>query len=131
VAPWLVKFTGEDAEGMMISRPGLPLERLPAAGATFVARFTAAIGEQPDPTSVYAAQAADVLLDAIGRSNGTRASVLQQLFATQVHNRIIGSFTITPQGDTTARTITIYRITHGTFRVWNVKTPPANLLGQP
>jgi ABC-type branched-subunit amino acid transport system substrate-binding protein len=127
--PWLVKFTGEAAEGMTISRAGLPLDRLPAAGASFVARFRAAIGEQPDPDSVYAAQAADVLLNAIARSNGTRASVARELFTTRVHNGIIGSFTITREGDTTARTITIYRVTHGAVRTWQVITPPANLIG--
>jgi DNA-binding SARP family transcriptional activator/ABC-type branched-subunit amino acid transport system substrate-binding protein/streptogramin lyase len=126
---WLVKLAGRAAERMTISRAGLPLERLPAPGARFVARFRRAIGEQPDPYSVYAAQATNVLLDAIARSDGTRASVVRELFATRVHNGIIGSFSITPQGDTTARTITIYRVAHAEFRPWKVITPRANLLG--
>jgi hypothetical protein len=62
VMPWLVKLTREAADGMMISRAGLPLDRLPAAGARFVARFRAAIGDEPDPYSVYAAQATEVML---------------------------------------------------------------------
>jgi len=78
---------------------------------------------------VNAAQATDVLLDAIERSDGTRASVVRELFATRVNNGILGSFAITPQGDTTARAVTIYRIKRGAFHVWQVITPPTNLTG--
>jgi DNA-binding SARP family transcriptional activator/ABC-type branched-subunit amino acid transport system substrate-binding protein len=126
--PSRIPSLGKGAEGMTISRAGLPLERLPAPGARFLARFGTAIAQQPDAYSVYAAQAADVLLDAIAHSDGTRASVVRELFATRVHNGILGNFTITPQGDTTARTITIYRVAHAALRPWQVITPPANLL---
>ena len=36
-----------------------------------------------EPATVYAAQATEVLLDAIARSDGTRGSVLEQLFKTR------------------------------------------------
>jgi hypothetical protein len=107
---------------MTISRAGLALERLPGPGARCPARFRTA--KQPEPYSMYAAQAADVLLDAIARSDGTRASVVRELFAARVHNGILGNFTVTPQGDTTARTMTIYRVAHPAFRPWQVITPP-------
>jgi hypothetical protein len=84
---------------MTISRAGLALERLPGPGARCPARFRTAIAQQPEPYSMYAAQAADVLLDAIARSGGTRASVVRELFATRVHNGILGNFTVTPQGE--------------------------------
>jgi hypothetical protein len=35
---------------------------------------------------------------------------------------------ITLQGDTTARTITIYRVAHAALRPWQVITSPASLL---
>ena len=126
--PSQIPSLGEAAEGMTISRAGLALERLPAPGARFLARFGTAIAQQPDAYSVYAAQAADVLLDAIARSDGTRASVVRELFATRIHNGIVGNFAITPQGDTSARTITFYRVAHAALRPWQVITPPANLL---
>jgi DNA-binding SARP family transcriptional activator/ABC-type branched-subunit amino acid transport system substrate-binding protein len=126
--PSQIPALGEGAEGMTISRAGLPLERLPAPGARFLARFGTTTAQQPDAYSVYAAQAANVLLDAIARSDETRASVVRELFATRVHNGILGNFAITPQGDTTARTITIYRVAHAELRPWQVMTPPANLL---
>ncbi len=48
---------------------------------------------------MYAGQAAEVLLDAIAASDGTRESILEQLFATSVTDGIIGSFTFNENGD--------------------------------
>jgi hypothetical protein len=72
--------------------------------------------------------AADVLLNAIARSNGTRASVTKALFATHVHNGIIASFAFTPAGDTTAGSVTIVRLEHGHQVLLRVITPPATLM---
>jgi hypothetical protein len=44
------------------------------------------------PWTDYAAQAADVLLDRIARSGGTRPSVTRARFATRVGNGLTGSF---------------------------------------
>jgi hypothetical protein len=120
---------GRAAEGLMISIAGPPLERLGRAGAGFASHVAAAVGERPYTYSVYAGQATDLLLDAIARSDGTRASVVRQLFVARVHNGILGSFAITPNGDTTARAITVYRITHGRPGVWGLIEPPAGLIG--
>ena len=60
-------------------------------------------------TSVSAAQAAEVLLDAIARSDGTRASVIEELFKTRVRNGILGSFGFDRNGDTTLNEVTILR----------------------
>ena len=65
----------------------------------------------PDPYSVYAAQAAEVVVSAISRSNGTRASMTSKLFGTTVTNGILGTFMIDKNGDTTLKGITIYAIT--------------------
>jgi ABC-type branched-subunit amino acid transport system substrate-binding protein len=78
--------------------------------------------------SVAAAQAAEVLLNAIARSDGTRASVTRQLFKTKVSNGILGSFSIDRNGDTTAGAVTIYRIVGGSPRLIGVITPSRNLL---
>lgn len=118
---------GPAAEGLMISFAGLPLDRLGPAGARFASRLAHAIDASPLPYSIYAGEATNLLLDAIARSDGTRASVTRQLLAARVHHGILGDFTITPQGDTTARAITIYRVTHGRMRTWGVIRPPLNL----
>ena len=71
-----VQQSGGKAEGMYVSVAGLPNDQLPAAGQKFVKAFSAANGgAAPDPYSVYAAQAADVMLAAIANSDGTRAGV--------------------------------------------------------
>jgi branched-chain amino acid transport system substrate-binding protein len=124
----LLKLAGAAAEGMTVSAPGVPNEQLPAKGRQFVAAFGKAVGEGPGPYPAYAAQAAEVLLDAIARSNGTRASVTKQLFMTSVKNGILGTFSIDRNGDTTAGAITIYRIVRGKPTVLSVITPPRRLV---
>ena len=61
------------------------------------------------------AQAAEVVLDAIARSDGTRASVLEQLRATRVKDGILGTFRF-DRGDIAPARITMLRVTG--------KTPP-------
>jgi class 3 adenylate cyclase/ABC-type branched-subunit amino acid transport system substrate-binding protein/streptogramin lyase len=124
----LVRLTGPAAEGMTVSVAGLPNGQLPVAGKAFVAAFGKAVGETPYVYSPFAAQAAEVLLNAIARSDGSRASVIAQLFKTRVSNGILGSFSIDANGDTTAGAVTIYRIVHGKPTVFRVITPPRGLL---
>jgi len=124
----LVKLEGPAAEGMTVSVVGVPNDRLPLAGRKFVAAFGREVGEAPGPNAAPAAQATEVLLDAIARSDGTRASVIEQLFKTKVKNGILGSFSIDRNGDTTAGAVTIYRIVHGKPTVFRVITPPPALV---
>ena len=93
---------GSAAQGMYISYAGQPLERLGPAGKKFIAQFRAYAkikGNMP-PYAVYQAQAAQVMLDAIARSDGTRASVVKELFKTNVKNGIMGTFRFDRNGDT-------------------------------
>ena len=93
---------GSAAQNMFISYAGQPLERLPATGKKFIAQFRAYAkikGNMP-PYSVYQAQAAQVLLEAIARSDGNRASVVKELFKTNVKNGIMGTFRFDKNGDT-------------------------------
>lgn len=50
------------------------------------------------------------MLDAVGRSDGTRASVVDELFATNVKNGILGSFSFDRYGDVVPAPVRIYRI---------------------
>jgi ABC-type branched-subunit amino acid transport system substrate-binding protein len=86
------------------------------------------VGEAPESASIFAAQAAQVILDAVARSDASRASVTAQLFKTKVSNGLLGSFSIDRNGDTTAASITIYRIVRGKPMVMSVITPPASLV---
>jgi DNA-binding SARP family transcriptional activator/ABC-type branched-subunit amino acid transport system substrate-binding protein len=119
---------GPAGEGMTVSTPGVPPKALTGPGARFVSRFGGTIGQTPEHYSVYAAQATQLLLNAIARSNGTRASVNHELFTSRIYNGILGDFAITPSGDTTASKVTIYRLTAGKLKRFTVITPPPSLI---
>ena len=106
------------AEGMTLSQPGPSNDHLGRNGQRFVATFSKKFGEEPTRYAISAAQAVDVLLDAIARSDGTRASVTRNLFTTRVSNGILGSFFITPTGDTTLNAVAIYRIKGGEVKTF-------------
>ena len=125
--PQLVHDVGYAVEGMYVSYPEITPSLLRGVGQQFVSQFGEQIGGTFYPWTAYGAQAADVMLDAISRSNGTRASVTRALFATRVRNGIIDSFAFTPDGDTTAGSVTIIRIEHSHPVQLRVITPPASL----
>ena len=54
-----------------------------------------------------------MLLDAIARSDGTRASVVEELFATKVEDGILGSFAFDRFGDIDPAPIGVYRFEGG------------------
>ena len=103
--PMLVAQAGAAARGGYITATGLIPDRLPPAGARFIDRFgrTQGRGRRPrmpvEKTVVYAAQAAPVLLDAIARSDGTRGSVIDQLFRARVSDGLLGTFRFDARGD--------------------------------
>ena len=92
---------GSAAQGMVISYAGQPLQKLGPAGKKFMAQFRAYAkikGNMP-PYAVYQAQAAQIMLGAIAKSNGTRASVVKEMFKTRVTNGIMGTFRFDKNGD--------------------------------
>ncbi len=123
-----ISEAGTAANGMTVSVAGLPNEKLQSNGKAFVNDFTQKFGAAPDPYAVYAAQATEVLLNAIAASDGTRADVAKQLLNTKVKNGILGSFTINKNGDTTSNPVTIYQVKGGKQTTYKVITPPTSLV---
>jgi branched-chain amino acid transport system substrate-binding protein len=119
---------GSAAEGTYVSVAGLPNSALKGAGATFVKTFTKADKRAPDPYSVYAAQAAEVMVGAIAQSNGTRADIAKQLFKLKLNNSILGNVSFNANGDVTANPVTIYRIKSGKSTTFKVIVPPNSLV---
>ena len=74
----------------------------------------------------YAAQAADVLMTAIKKSNGTRAAATKNLFKTSVKNGILGNFKIDKNGDTTLGTVTVW-VVNGDGKTYKTLYPPTKL----
>jgi len=105
---------GDAGRGVYVSLNGLTLERLGPAGRRFVRAFAATQpGAEIQPSAVYAAQATEVLLDAIARSDGTRASVIRELFRSKVTRGLLGDFSFDENGDISESPITILRAERG------------------
>jgi ABC-type branched-subunit amino acid transport system substrate-binding protein len=76
----------------------------------------------------YAAQAAEVVLDALARSSGTRASVVAQLYKLRFKKGILGSFRFDRSGDSTLNPVTVFRAVEGNSKFDRVVTPPHRLI---
>ncbi len=109
-AAQLVSIAGALVEDSYLAVAGLPLDRLPDAGARFAARFETALHTEPHPYAVYAAQAARILLDAIAESGGSRAAVGRAASHTRFENGLIGALSLDPNGDPVAAPVTILRV---------------------
>jgi branched-chain amino acid transport system substrate-binding protein len=125
----VVDGAGKAAEGMYVSVAGQPNEKLGPTGKKFVKNFgTTQSGGSVDPYSSYAAQSVEVLLTAIEKSDGTRASVTNNLLQTKVNDGIIGTFSINSQGDTNSNPVTQYRIKGGKQTTFKTIVPPQSLV---
>jgi len=123
-----VQQSGSASEGATVSVAGLPNSALKGAGKAFVAAFTKADHRPPDPYSVYAAQAAEVVVQAIKQSNGTRADVAKQIFKVNLKGSILGNMSFNANGDVTSNPVTIYKITGGKSTTLKVIVPPKSLV---
>ena len=93
--------TGGAAAGMYLSVAGQPIDRFTGKAKDFVdgLRNGPLSGKAIDPYAIYGGQAAQVMLDAIAASDGTRSDVTSKLFATNVDNGLLGSFSFNQDGD--------------------------------
>jgi branched-chain amino acid transport system substrate-binding protein len=109
----LFATAGPAARGTYIPVAGLVPDGLGSAGRSFVKRFAAT---QPHGSvtaeAVYAAQAAEIVLGAIARSDGTRAGVARALRATHLADSLVGPVSFDARGDVVPRPVTILRADH-------------------
>jgi branched-chain amino acid transport system substrate-binding protein len=115
---------GTAGEGMLVTAAGIPAELLPPTGKEFVREFGTAVDDPGFLGAPEAAQATEVLVAAIARSDGTRASVVDELFATKVENGILGSFGFDRFGDIVPAPTGVYRFENGELVVHDVVRPP-------
>jgi branched-chain amino acid transport system substrate-binding protein len=93
------------ANGAFFSVAGVGIDQYKGAAQKFISGFKSQLGGKPvDPYAILGAQAAVVLLDAIEKSDGTRASVIDNVFKTDVKNGLIGSFSLNKNGDLSGAT---------------------------
>jgi len=93
---------GPASKGMYMSVAGVPIDEFSGPAQEFAENFQNDYlkdTQRIDPYAIYGAQAAQVMLDAIAASDGSRASVIEQLFNTKVTDGFLGSFEINENGD--------------------------------
>ena len=93
--------SGTAAKGMFMSIAGVPIDTFKGAALDFIDGLQKGPlqGEAIDPYAIYGGQAAQVMLDAIAASDGSRADVITKLFETNVTDGLLGSFKIDDNGD--------------------------------
>jgi branched-chain amino acid transport system substrate-binding protein len=124
-----IEGAGDASNDMYITQPGIPVDQLTGGGKEFVDGFTEEYGKAPNPYTVYAAQAAEVLLDAIERAGEfDRPKVAEELFNTDIKDGILGDFQIDENGDTTLGTVSVYQIKAGKDTFVKTITPELNFV---
>ncbi len=110
-----VKLAGADAEGVLASSPGLPIDSMPG-GPEFRRKFEAKYGV----IQVYAPYAYDAvyaLVEAMKRADAsTPAKVLAELPKTDLQG-VSGPIKFDAKGDTTGGAVTLYEVKDGAWRV--------------
>jgi DNA-binding SARP family transcriptional activator/ABC-type branched-subunit amino acid transport system substrate-binding protein len=111
-APELIDLLGPAAQGMYMTNYGVPNSHLPQRGQAFLEDFERWRGGPagPDFGAAYGAQAAEILLDAIGRSDGTRPSVTKKVFETSIDDGILGPIRFDANGDLLDGPVTVMRL---------------------
>jgi branched-chain amino acid transport system substrate-binding protein len=109
---------GSAAAGMYMSVAGQPIDSFTGKAKEFVDGLGAGplSGKPIDPYAIYGGQAAQTMLDAIAASDGSRSDVISKLFASDVKDGLLGTFTFSSDGDPVASSgatvaITLYKAT--------------------
>ena len=109
---------GGAAAGMFMSVAGQPIDQFTGVAKEFVDGLLAGplAGKPIDPYAIYGAQSAQVLLDAIAESDGSREDIIAKMFETSVTDGLLGTFTFSADGDPVAAegatvAIVIYKAT--------------------
>jgi branched-chain amino acid transport system substrate-binding protein len=126
----IVEGAGTAAEGLTVTIGGLPNNELPAAGRRFAGTFEERYLSRPRSFSMYTAQAAHVLLDAIADSDGSRPDVTKRVLRTHVEDGLLGDFEFDRYGDTTLNAVGVYRIEDGRLRFKTVISTPAERIAR-
>ena len=114
--PDTLKGAGPAANGMYISLAGVVTQGLTPAGRRLLAAFEATQPGGPVLSGTAlpeTLEAAEIVVDAIARSDGTRASVVQELRRSRVRGGAFGGFAFDRNGDMTPAPFAILRITGG------------------
>jgi branched-chain amino acid transport system substrate-binding protein len=117
----LISQGGNAVEGIYVSFGGIPPEKLGSAGQEFIDKYEQTYDDDVQPYTAYAYEAANVMLDAIERASKDaggvpdRQAVVEQVFATQDYQGVLGTWSFDEDGDTTLTKLSIQEVEDGEF----------------
>ncbi len=118
----LLTQAGDAAEGIYVTFGGLPESELSEEGQEFVSTFEQEYDEEIQPYTAYAYEAANVMLDAIERASEEagggvpeRQAVVEQIFATEDYEGVLGTWSFDEDGDTTLTELSVQHVENGEF----------------
>lgn len=110
-----LKLAGADAEGVVASSPGLPLESMPG-GMAFKEKFTARYG-QIQTYAPYAYDAVYVMVEAMRRADSAEpGKYLVELPRTD-YQGVTGHLRFDAKGDVAGGSVTLYQAKNGAWQV--------------
>jgi branched-chain amino acid transport system substrate-binding protein len=110
--------SGGTVEGAYGTAPTLPADQVAGAGAEILDGFKETQGDKPiEVYTIYAMAAAQVVLDAISRSDGTREDILAKVFETDLTDSVIGPLSFNSDGDPAAGTEQLFKFVNDEI-VW-------------
>jgi branched-chain amino acid transport system substrate-binding protein len=109
-----VDGAGDAAEGAFITFAGLPPQQLTGAGADWYQAIKAKLGHEPDAYAVYAYETAVAVVQAIDKvGEKDRGKILDALFGTEGFVGLLGTWSFTDTGDTSATTMSLNKVIDG------------------
>jgi hypothetical protein len=126
---------GDAARGILVTAPEFPPDALGAAGERFERHFGGPLpGDFVARWAFYGAAAAEVMLDAIARSDGTRESVAGALGRTRDVETPLGRISLDALGERTTHPVPVLRAERRAVSLepvlTDVLTSPARLVGR-
>ena len=105
----------DNVNGAFGTAPTQPPENLSGAGAKFVSDLETKLGvDNLEVYTVYAAAAAQVMVDAIGKSDGTRQDVVAKVLGANV-DTVVGPMSFDENGDPAQKVESVYKAQDGAW----------------
>jgi branched-chain amino acid transport system substrate-binding protein len=118
-----IKDGGAAAEGVYVTGAGVTPDKLPQKGQDFLKAYQAKYGAVENYT-IYGYEAMSVALNAI-KTAGTkdRKAILAAVAGTKDFQGVLGTWSFTPNGDTTLTDYRVEQVTDGAFKLVTTVKP--------
>ena len=104
-----------NVEGIYATSPVVMTNGLTGPGKVFAADYAEKYGDAPALYAPYAVAALEVLVDAIGRSDGTRADIAAKVLETHFEEGILGPTSFDANGDRVDAPVPLFQARDGAW----------------